>query len=440
MSDTLLGMRHQWISTWRTSRGFAIGAIAASIAMHGLAILVAAVHGSLPDNLLTSETVLPLAVGLWSALALLPALGGGESDDPLALAAAGAGKSFRFGARLSGSLTDAGPGFFIPALAIVGAAAAGWPGWLAGLSLAWNGVAAGQLSGALAAQLVRRIGATTALLAMAALILITATVLATSGIGPGAWWLFATAQPAYDLLLLGSGVLALVAARWLNRPAEVVVRPARPLAVPRSTLGAVTLAMWVGVSRSIMARSTLITAVLAPLLVRSSGQLVTQTIAFFVTAAAAAIVGANGFAYDGGAPVWLLGKASHGTLLVGRLVTTGLWALVLAVVAAISSALVGARMTWAMAPSLLLVVVAAAAAGLVPSVHRPTPTDYNSFRSQPAPVASAVGTLARAMALTTVVIMCPLPIAAVVVGCYTAFALLHAYRSMRDPVPLAALT
>ena len=77
---------------------------------------------------------------------------------------------------------------------------------------------------------------------------------------------------------------------------------------------------------------------------------------------------------------------------------------------------------------------------LVPSVHRPTPTDYNSFRSQPAPVASAVGTLARAMALTTVVIMCPLPIAAVVVGCYTAFALLHAYRSMRDPVPLAALT
>ena len=56
--------------------------------------------------------------------ALLPALGGGESDDPLALAAAGAGKSFRFGTRLSGSLTDAGPGFFIPALAIVGAAAA----------------------------------------------------------------------------------------------------------------------------------------------------------------------------------------------------------------------------------------------------------------------------------------------------------------------------
>ena len=92
---------------------------------------------------------------------------------------------------------------------------------------------------------------------------------------------------------------------------------------------------------SIMARSTLITAVLAPLLVRSSGQLVTQTIAFFVTAAAAAIVGANGFAYDGGAPVWLLGKASHGTLLVGRLVTTGLWALVLAVVAASISPMFG---------------------------------------------------------------------------------------------------
>ena len=27
MSDTLLGMRHQWITTWRTSRGFAIGVV-----------------------------------------------------------------------------------------------------------------------------------------------------------------------------------------------------------------------------------------------------------------------------------------------------------------------------------------------------------------------------------------------------------------------------
>jgi hypothetical protein len=378
-------------------------------------------------------------VGLWSALALLPALGGGESDDPFALAAAGAGKSFRFGTRLAAALTDAGPGFFIPALAIVGAAAAGWPGWIAGLCLAWNGVATGQLSGSVAAQLVRRIGATAALLLIAAVVVVTATVLARTGIGPGAWWLAATQQPAYDLLLLGSAVLALLAARWLNRPAEVVVRPARPIRVPRHTFAAVTMAMCIGVTRSIMARSTLITAVIAPLLVRSSGEFVTQTIALFITAAAAAIVGANGFAYDGGAPVWALGKASHWTLLGARMLATGMWALVLAVVAGITARLMGAEIAWTMAPMVVLVVISAAAAGLVPSVRRPTPTDYNSFRSQPAPVSSAVGTLARAMALTTVVITCPLPIASAVVLAYTGFALVHAHRAMRDPVPLAAL-
>lgn len=438
--DTWLGMRHQFINGWRTSRPFAVGAIAATLVMHGLAILVAAVHGQIADSGITMEQMLPLAAGLWSALALLPALGGGESDDPMALAAAGAGRDFRFGARFAATLTDAGPGLFVPAIALVGAATAGWPGWLAGLALAWNGLGCGQLSGAAAAILVKRVGATVALVIVAVLVLLSATVLARSGIGPGAWWLSGVEQPAYDVLLVVTGLLALLAARYLNRPAEIIVRPGRSVRLPRAAFGAVFVTMLVGVSRSIMARSTIITAVLTPLLVRSAGQLVTASIPLFITAAAAAVIGANGFAYDGGGPVWLLGKASRWTLVVARLLTTFVWALVLAVVAAVSAALVGAALPASLLPGLVLVAFGAAASGLVPSVRRPTPTDYNSFRSQPAPVASAMGTLARSMVLATAVLFLPLGVAAAIVVAYSLLALLHAHWAMRDPVPLAALT
>jgi hypothetical protein len=197
--------------------------------------------------------------------------------------------------------------------------------------------------------------------------------------------------------------------------------------------------MVAGVSRSVMARSTLVTAVIAPLLVRSAGQPVTASVAFFVTAAAAAVLGANGFAYDGGATVWLLGKASRWHLLLGRLLTTTLWALLLAIVAAGSAALAGAAPPVRLLPQLVLVAVAAAAAGLVPSVRRPASTDYNSFRAQPAPVASAMGTLARSVLLTVAVLAVPLPTAFAIVAAYTALALLHARWSVRDPVALAAL-
>jgi hypothetical protein len=86
------------------------------------------------------------------------------------------------------------------------------------------------------------------------------------------------------------------------------------------------------------------------------------------------------------------------------------------------------------------VAIAAAAAGLVPSVSRPTPTDFNSFRAQPAPVASAMGTLARSVALTVLVLAVPLPAAVAAVAAYTALALWHAGRILRDPVALASLT
>lgn len=440
MGDITLGLRHQLRNGWRLSRAFAIGAIVMTILMHGLAILVAAMHAVIPADTITVVAVLPLAAGLWSALALLPALGGGESDDPMALTAAGAGRSFRFGARFASSLTDAGPGLFIPALALVGAAVGGWPGWLAGLALAWNGLATGQLSGAASAILVTRIGPTLALIVVAAIVLLSATVLAASGVGPGAWWLSATTQPAYNLLLVGSGLLALFGAWALNRPAELIVRPARPVRIPQGDLAAVVVTMLVGVSRSVMARSTIVTAVLTPLLVASAGAEVTGSIAFFVTAAAAAVLGANGYAYDGGAAVWLLGKAPRWYLLTGRLITTALWALLLSVIAAIVAALVGAPVSAALLPQLVLVSVGAAAAGLVPSVRRATPTDFNSFRSQPAPVASALGTLSRSVALTVIVLYAPFGLAALAVLGYLVFALLHAHIALRDPIALAALT
>ena len=126
-----------------------------------------------------------------------------------------------------------------------------------------------------------------------------------------------------------------------------------------------------------------------------------MSIAFFVTAAAAAVLGANGYAYDGGASVWLLGKS-------------GRWQ--------------------------VLVAIGAAAAGIVPSVRRPTPTDFDSFRAQPAPVASAMGSLTRSVAVTVAVLVLPLPAAAAVVAAYTALALVHARLVLRDPVALASLT
>lgn len=440
MSDVALGMSHQFRNGWRMSRVFAVGAIVATVVMHGVAMLTAALQPYIAGSGLTVEQMLPLAAGLWSALALLPALGGGESDDPMALAAAGAGRSFRFGARFSSSLTDAGPGLFVPAIALVGAAVAGWPGWLAGLALAWNGLACGQLSGAASGILVGRIGPTAALVTVAGIVLLSATVLASSGVGPGAWWLAATERPAYVLLLVLTGLAALVGAWLLNRPAEQVVRPGRTVRIPRRSFAALLVVMLAGVSRSVMARSTLITAVLTPLLVRSAGQEVTASIAFFVTAAAAAVLGANGFAYDGGAAVWLLGKAGRLQLLAARLITTAVWAFVLSLVAATSAALVGAAPPLRLLPQLVLVAIAAAAAGLVPSVRRPTATDFNSFRAQPAPVASAMGTLMRSVVLTVIVLALPLPAAAAAIAFYTGFALWHAGRVMRDPVALAALT
>jgi hypothetical protein len=51
-----------------------------------------------------------------------------------------------------------------------------------------------------------------------------------------------------------------------------------------------------------------------------------------------------------------------------------------------------------------------------------------------------MGTLARSVALTVLVLALPLPAAAAIVAAYLAFALWHAWRVLRDPVALAALT
>jgi hypothetical protein len=108
-------------------------------------------------------------------------------------------------------------------------------------------------------------------------------------------------------------------------------------------------------------------------------------------------------------------------------------------VAALSAALVGAAPPLDLLPQLVLVAMAAASAGLVPSVRRPTPTDFDSFRAQPAPVSSAMGTLTRSVALTVAVLALPLWGGVMVVVGYAAFSFLHARRLMADPVDLAAL-
>lgn len=439
-ADIRLGMRHQLRSVWRTSRGFAIGAVVFSVVLHGLAIVVAAMHSRVPETGVTVEQMMPLAAGLWAALALLPALGGGESDDPTALAAARAGRSFRFGARLASSLTDAGPGLFIPAIALVGAAAAGWAGWIAGLVLAVNGLACGQLSGASSAALVARVGATGALIVVAILVLLAATVLGATGLGPGSWWRSATEQRLYLIPLVVTAILALFGAWALNRPAERAVGGSHRVPIPSNDFAAVFVAVVTGCSRSLMARSMIITAVLTPLLVRAGGQEVTTSIAFFVTAAVAAVFGANGFAYDGGANVWLLSKTGRWNMVVARLLTTTIWALSLSVVAAASAALVGAAPPLDLLPQFVLVSVAAAACGLAPAAKRPTPTDFDSFRAQPAPVPSAMGTLARSVVLTLAILVVPLPAAVLITAAYVAFACGHARWYLRDPVALAALT
>jgi hypothetical protein len=438
--DLRIGMAHQLRTGWRTSRAFAVAAVTTTLVVHGLAMLTAANSDAVAAAGITAETLAPLAAGLWAALALLPALGGADTDDPLAVASVGGGRSFIVGSRFASSVTDAGPGLFVPALALIGAAAAGWPGWLAGLALAWNGLACGQLAGAGSVLLMRRIGPTWSLLAIGAMVLLAATVLVYGDLGPGAWWQAATTHVGYAAALFLSGVAALVAAWALHRPAERSLRPTSPVRLPQRPLPAVVVVMATGVGRSVAARSTIITAALAPLLIRSTGDEATGPIAFFVMAASAPVLGANGFAFDGGAAVWLLGKTSHWSLLWARLISTSGWVLVLAVVAALSGTLVGAPPAVGLLPALPLAAVAAGAAGLFPSVHRPASTDFDSFRAQAAPVASAMGTLARAAALTIGILALPLWGAAAMVAAYTTIAMLHAHRELRDPVSLSALT
>ena len=156
-------------------------------------------------------------------------------------------------------------------------------------------------------------------------------------------------------------------------------------------------------------------------------------------AAAAAVLGANGFAYDGGAAVWLLGRTGPWRILFARFLTTSGWVLALALTASISGALAGAPLSVTLIPDLVLVALATAASGLFPSVRRPAAADFDSFRAQPAPVASSIGTLLRAVALTVAVLALPLAAGAVVVMAYSAIALLHSRWEMRDPVALASL-
>jgi hypothetical protein len=266
-----------------------------------------------------------------------------------------------------------------------------------------------------------------------------AALVVSSSFGPGRWWSAAVTTSAYIVPILATGALALWGAWRLNRPNDRALKAPRSIRLPRQPLVALTVVMAAGIGRSVAARSTIITSALAPLLVRGAGSTATTVIAFFVMAAAAPVLGANGFAYDGGAAVWLLGKVGHWPLVAARLAATSTWILALAVVATISAFLTGAPVVAAALPLLVLVAIGSAAAGLVPSVKRPMATDFDSFRTQAAPVVSAVGALGRAALLTVAVIAMPGWAAVALVTAYGLVAVVHAHRLLADPVPLASL-
>ena len=101
--------------------------------------------------------------------------------------------------------------------------------------------------------------------------------------------------------------------------------------------------------------------------------------------------------------------------------------------------LIGAPVVTTELPSLFIVAIGAAAAGLVPSVKRPMSTDFDSFRAQAAPVVSAVGALGRGALITVAVVLLPFWVGAAVVALYSLLAVSHAHRLLTDPVPLASL-
>jgi hypothetical protein len=285
----------------------------------------------------------------------------------------------------------------------------------------------------------RRIGPTWALLVMAGLVLLVAATVVSGGIGPGAWWRAAMTNTGYAVVLFVVGLAALAGAWALNGPTERTMREPRALHIPRAPLAALMVVMTAGIGRSVAARSIIVTAALAPLLLRSSGQQATGTIAFFVMVAASSMLGANGFAYDGGSAVWLLGRVDRASLLLARLFTTTLWLLALAAVAALCGALVGAPIPLTQVTALLLTALGAAAAGLAPSIKRPMATNADSFRTQSAPVVSALGTFTRSFGLVVVVLTAPLWVAGLVVGAYTLLAMSHSLRLLRDPLALSSL-
>jgi hypothetical protein len=66
-------------------------------------------------------------------------------------------------------------------------------------------------------------------------------------------------------------------------------------------------------------------------------------------------------------------------------------------------------------------------------------TDFDSFRTQTAPVVSAMGTLARSSALTVGALVLPLWASLAVIALYAILAVVHSLRLLRDPVALAGL-
>lgn len=434
--ETLLGVRHQARVVWRSSRPFAVGAMFGAVLFSSIAALVAYMQSVSPVPVPFIGVSL---IGVtWFSLLVLPAIGGGGDDDASALASVPAGKSFRSGVHFLSTASDLASGVLVPALGTLGAFVASWPGWLAGLAMGLLGLVAGQVTGAAAARMTARTGSAVSLLVTCGLSAVLVRYGSTSG--PGAWFEALVHHPMSYVALVVALVLLWVAARALTDTHPFASRRARTRHLPAPPSLALFAASLSGVTRALVARNSLLTVVLVPLFARAVGMQPGTTLPLVLTVSACVMAGANGFSYDGGGASWVLGRVGFRRVLLVRYAVAATWVAVVASVALSVSLAVGAPVTWTTGAQMLLVTAGGAAAGLVPSVKRPSSVDLDLPRAQPAPPASAVGVMFRTLILAGLASFLPLAFASIVVGGYVSFALWHAARLGSDPTALAALS
>lgn len=433
MTQLWWGLAHQWKVIFRGGRALALVGLVGLLGIMGVSALTTwAAQAYAVDA--GQVDLLAVMSATWLALVLLPAVGGG-GDDTEGIHAVAAGKPFRAGIHLASATSDVSVLLLVPSLALLGGLELGWAGWVAGLFLGILGVLAGQVLGAGAARLTNAVGPSVTLLTVAGLSMLAIRLSEQVGL---ASWVERLAISSWNYLYwaVASAALLVATVALTDRHPRSFTR-SRDRALPQGAFKALVASSFFGVSRSLVARNALLTALIVPVLGQAVGLPIGAGLALLVTSSAAVMVGANAFAYDGAAPAWLLSRVEFSTVLKARYLVALCW---------VSLVGLGCLMAvWAVGGSLdgaYLILVAAsagAAAGLVPSVKRAQPVDLDMARAQPASPISAFGVLIRTMALVGAAFVW-LPAGAILVVVYTWLAFKRAGRLGEDPVALASLS